>query len=40
MIKLNSEQLIHFQQWKQANGNEFSLWDYLFGVANAEIAIF
>ncbi|MFB2833384.1 hypothetical protein [Floridanema evergladense] len=39
MIKLNPEQLIDFQQWKQANGDEFSLWDYLFGVANAEIAI-
>lgn len=39
MIKLNPEQLTDFQQWKQANGDDFSLWDYLFGVANAEIAI-
>lgn len=38
-ISLNSEQLIDFQQWKQANGDDFSLLDYLFGVANAEIAI-
>lgn len=38
-ISLNTEQLLNFQQWKQANGNDFSIFDYLFGVANVEVAI-
>ncbi len=38
-ISLNTEQLLDFQQWKKANGGDFSLWDYLFGVANVEIAL-
>ena len=38
-ISLNAEQLTDFQQWKKANDNDFSLWDYLFGSANIEIAI-
>lgn len=38
-ISLNTDQLIDFQQWKKANGGDFSLWDYLFGVANVEVAI-
>lgn len=38
-ISLNTEQILDFQQWKKANGDEFSLWDYLFGVSNIEIAI-
>lgn len=29
----------NYQEWKQANGNEFSLWDYLAGVANVEVAL-
>ncbi|MCC3518720.1 hypothetical protein [Microcoleus sp. PH2017_18_LLB_O_A] len=38
-ISLNADKLIDFQQWKKANGDDFSLWDYLFGSANIEIAI-
>lgn len=38
-ISLNADQLTDFQQWKKANDNDFSLWDYLFGSANIEIAI-
>ncbi|MCL1465277.1 hypothetical protein [Argonema galeatum] len=38
-ISLDKEQLIEFQQWKEANGYDFSLWDFLFGVANIEIAL-
>ncbi|MBE9094266.1 hypothetical protein [Tychonema sp. LEGE 07203] len=38
-ISLNADQLSDFQQWKKANGDDFSLWDYLFGSANIEIAI-
>jgi hypothetical protein len=35
-ISLNTDQLLDFQQWKKANGDDFSLWDYLFGVSNVE----
>lgn len=28
-----------FQKWKKANGDDFSLWDYLSGVANVEVAL-
>jgi len=28
-----------FQQWKQINGDDFSLWDYLAGVSNIEVAL-
>ncbi|MBD0314129.1 MAG: hypothetical protein ICV86_15100 [Microcoleus sp. T3-bin5] len=38
-IYLNADKLSDFQQWKKANGDDFSLWDYLFGAANIEIAI-
>ena len=38
-ISLKAEQLLDFQQWKKVNGDDFSLWDYLFGVSNVEIAI-
>lgn len=38
-ISLNADKLIDFQQWKKAKGDDFSLWDYLFGSANIEIAI-
>jgi hypothetical protein len=38
-ISLNADKLSDFQQWKKANGDDFSLWDYLFGAANIEIAI-
>lgn len=36
---LNPELLTDFQQWKQANDEDFSLWDYLSGVATVEMAI-
>lgn len=36
---LNIEQLREFQNWKTANGDHFSLRDYLFGVSNVEVAI-
>lgn len=38
-ISLNTDRLLDFQQWKKANGGNFSLWDYLFGVANVEVAL-
>ncbi len=38
-ISLHPKQLLNFQQWKQANGNDFSIWDYLSGIANVEVAI-
>ncbi|NER97804.1 MAG: hypothetical protein F6J86_28830 [Symploca sp. SIO1B1] len=38
-ISLNTEQMPDFQQWKAANDSDFSLWDYLAGVANLEIAL-
>ncbi|MBW4496092.1 MAG: hypothetical protein KME26_24075 [Oscillatoria princeps RMCB-10] len=38
-ISLNTDKLSNYQQWKKANGGDFSLWDYLSGVANAEIAL-
>ena len=28
-----------FQQWKKANGDDFSIWDYLSGVTNVEVAL-
>ena len=36
---LNINNLQSYQQWKQANGKALSLWDYLFGVGNVEIAL-
>ena len=38
-ISLNADKLSDFQQGKKANDDDFSLWDYLFGAANIEIAI-
>ena len=38
-ISLQVEQLNDYQQWKKVNDENFSLWDYLFGVANVEIAL-
>lgn len=38
-ISLNLDKLGSYQEWKKANGDDFSLWDYLFGVANVEIAL-
>lgn len=38
-VSLNTNNLKNYQQWKQANGNDFSLWDYIFGVGNVEIAL-
>jgi hypothetical protein len=38
-ISLDTDQLSEFQQWRKANGDDFSMWDYLFGVANVEVAI-
>jgi hypothetical protein len=38
-ISLNADKLSDFQPGKKANGDDFSLWDYLFGAANIEIAI-
>ena len=37
--ELQIEQLQDFQLWKNANGDGFTLLDYLTGVANIEIAI-
>ncbi|MGK7902281.1 MAG: hypothetical protein AB4352_12875 [Hormoscilla sp.] len=36
---LNADQLPDFQQWQKVNNDDFSLWDYLFGVASVEMAI-
>jgi hypothetical protein len=38
-IALNADKLSEFQQWKKINGDNFSLLDYLFGVASIEVAI-
>lgn len=38
-ISLQVDQLKDYQQWKKVNDENFSLWDYLFGVANVEIAL-
>lgn len=38
-IYLNTEQMSDFQQWKKANSDDFSLWNYLSGAANVEIAL-
>ncbi|NEP59243.1 MAG: hypothetical protein F6K31_19875, partial [Symploca sp. SIO2G7] len=38
-ISLNTAKMPDFQQWKAVNGSDFSLWDYLAGVANLEIAL-
>ncbi|MEQ8970618.1 MAG: hypothetical protein RIE73_09505 [Coleofasciculus sp. C1-SOL-03] len=38
-LSLNTDNMSNFQQWKQANGDDFSLWDYLGGVANIEVAL-
>jgi len=37
--KLNPDKLPDFQQWKKVKLDDFSLWDYLFGVAKVELAI-
>ncbi len=36
---LKTNEMSEFQQWKKANGDDFSLWDYLSGVANVEVAL-
>ena len=36
---LNTDEMSDFQQWRKANGDEFSIWDYLSGVANVEVAL-
>ncbi|MEQ8995515.1 MAG: hypothetical protein RID53_03295 [Coleofasciculus sp. B1-GNL1-01] len=38
-LSLNTTQMSDFQQWKQINGDDFSLWDYLAGVSNIEVAL-
>jgi hypothetical protein len=38
-ISLNTDRMSEFQQWKKANGDDFSIWDYLSGVANVEVAL-
>jgi hypothetical protein len=38
-ISLNTDRMSEFQQWKKANGDDFSIWDYLSGVANVEMAL-
>jgi hypothetical protein len=35
----NTDHLKNFQRWKQANGDDFSLWDYLSRVSRVELAI-
>ena len=36
---LQLEQLKNYQLWRKANGEAFTLLDYLYGVANIELAI-
>ncbi|MGK7900051.1 MAG: hypothetical protein AB4352_01305 [Hormoscilla sp.] len=36
---LHADKLPDFQQWKKVNNDDFSLWDYLFGVGSVELAI-
>ncbi|GAB4181938.1 MAG: hypothetical protein Fur006_17350 [Coleofasciculaceae cyanobacterium] len=38
-ISLNTDEMSNFQKWKKANGDDFSFWDYLSGVANVEVAL-
>ncbi|MEQ9357398.1 hypothetical protein [Coleofasciculus chthonoplastes] len=38
-LSLNTEKMSDFQQWKQINGDDFSLWDYLAGVSNIEVVL-
>ena len=38
-LSLNTDQLLDFQQWKKSNSSHFSLWDYLYCVANVEVAL-
>lgn len=38
-ISLKVDKLRDYQEWKKVNDDDFSLWDYLFGVANIEIAL-
>lgn len=38
-ISLNTDEMSDFQQWKKVNGDDFSIWDYLSGVATVEMAI-
>lgn len=38
-VSLNTDQLTDFQRWKKANSDDFSLWDYLFGVSSVEVAL-
>ncbi len=38
-IGLEPDKTEDFYQWKKVNNNDFSSWDYLFGIANVESAI-
>ncbi len=38
-ISLNTDEMSDFQQWKKVNGDDFSIWDYLSGVASIEMAL-
>ncbi|MGK7873522.1 MAG: hypothetical protein AB4426_09465 [Xenococcaceae cyanobacterium] len=38
-ISLNTDKMLDFQQWRKANNDDFSLWDYIFAVANVEVAL-
>jgi hypothetical protein len=38
-ISLNTERMSDFQQWKKANGDDFSIWNYLSGVTTVEMAL-
>jgi hypothetical protein len=36
---LKTDEMSDFQKWKKVNGDDFSIWDYLSGVANVEVAL-
>lgn len=38
-LNTNTDQMSDFQQWKQINGDDFCLWDYLAGVSNIEVTL-
>jgi len=38
-LSLNTDKMNDFQQWKQIDGDDFSLWDYLAGVSTIEVAL-
>jgi hypothetical protein len=38
-LKLDLDNLKNFQKWQEVNGADFSLWDYMFRVSKAELAI-